>query len=264
MCNLKKSIPRQFDRISPNKFHEQPMGIIIRLNVLALSALLMFAASAVNAQKMPQDMKIEDFPLSKCFDKNNWAWYQRWEGQRYAKCDLHKNTHGQVLSVKMHISDYSDTAIQLSGKAVSDQLLGTDYTRIYARLRLCYVDTNEFYNETRVLSSQCIDKILKHKESRERLFALHGIRSTYAERKKHGKGVKMTVEKGYDRYGSDYKWLENSTAKKCLVECKEDKQCKAYTYVDTPVNNSPKGRCYLKNHSPSKTPMKQVTSGIKQ
>jgi hypothetical protein len=75
----------------------------------------------------------------------------------------------------------------------------------------------------------------------------------------------MTVEKGTDRPGGDYRnfSLEKPQANDCRKACVADTQCKAYTYVK-PGIQGPQARCWLKSVVPTPVTNDCCESGMKE
>ena len=84
----------------------------------------------------------------------------------------------------------------------------------------------------------------------------------------HVKGVvtcsDSTMQDKIDRPGLDYKNfdLEDENPCNCMVACANDKQCKAYTYVEPGVQG-PSARCWLKSGVPMAVPNEKCVSGTK-
>lgn len=73
-----------------------------------------------------------------------------------------------------------------------------------------------------------------------------------------------TIENGTDRPGRDYRrTVEPAGADACRKACQADPACRAYTYVNPPLQG-PVGICYLKNAVPNAVPNSSCVSGIKR
>lgn len=77
--------------------------------------------------------------------------------------------------------------------------------------------------------------------------------------------VVLTYEHNTDRPGKDYKHFDLPTPdyKLCSQACKNDPECKAYTYVKPGIQGS-KARCWLKSEIPSAKSSDCCISGIKR
>ena len=77
--------------------------------------------------------------------------------------------------------------------------------------------------------------------------------------------VVLTYEFNTDRPGRDYKHFDLPTPdyKLCSQACKNDPECKAYTYVKPGIQGS-KARCWLKSEIPSAKSSDCCISGIKR
>ena len=164
------------------------IGLIMNLSKISrfsmLSLLILYSSASQSADgKMPADLVIEDFPLSQCYDKNAWAWYRCGENCRYAKCGLHKNAEGKKHVVEMRKGYYREY-IRLVGTSDKVQYGNppTHFTHLYGELKSCNTAGKNWWDDTRVLASKCIDTILKNKKSRQALYNLHGVRPSYKKR----------------------------------------------------------------------------------
>jgi uncharacterized caspase-like protein len=70
---------------------------------------------------------------------------------------------------------------------------------------------------------------------------------------------------GINLYGQDFRNFEpaQADAKLCQATCREDQQCRAWTF-DGPSENAKNGRCWLKNRIPVQLPNTRATSGIER
>jgi hypothetical protein len=75
----------------------------------------------------------------------------------------------------------------------------------------------------------------------------------------------FTYENNTDRTGMDYRNFTPSIAdpKQCKNRCRQESQCRAYTYVKSSVI-PPVGRCYLKSGVPGAAANACCISGVKQ
>jgi len=67
-------------------------------------------------------------------------------------------------------------------------------------------------------------------------------------------------ERDTNRPGSDYRNFAAMDAEDCKHKCREERECKAWSYVKAP-RGSP-GRCWLKNHAPQAYRDACCTSGV--
>lgn len=74
----------------------------------------------------------------------------------------------------------------------------------------------------------------------------------------------LTMEPGMDRPGSDYRDfdLDAPDAELCRAACRDDDECRAYTYVAPGVQGE-KARCWLKNPAPDPEGNECCTSGAR-
>lgn len=74
----------------------------------------------------------------------------------------------------------------------------------------------------------------------------------------------LSVEPGMDRPGGDYRDfdLDASDPERCRAACRDDDECRAYTYVAPGVQGE-KARCWLKNPAPDPEPNECCTSGAR-
>lgn len=74
----------------------------------------------------------------------------------------------------------------------------------------------------------------------------------------------LTMEPGMDRPGSDYRDfdLDAPDAELCRAACRDDDECRAYTYVAPGVQGE-KARCWLKNPAPDPESNECCTSGAR-
>lgn len=74
----------------------------------------------------------------------------------------------------------------------------------------------------------------------------------------------LTVEPGMDRPGGDYRDFDLDAAdpERCRAACREDDECRAYTYVAPGVQGT-SARCWLKNPAPDPEPNECCTSGAR-
>jgi len=74
----------------------------------------------------------------------------------------------------------------------------------------------------------------------------------------------LTVEPGMDRPGSDYRDfdLDAPDPQSCRDACRDDEECRAYTYVAPGVQGD-SARCWLKNPAPDPEPNECCTSGAR-
>jgi Ca-activated chloride channel homolog len=74
----------------------------------------------------------------------------------------------------------------------------------------------------------------------------------------------LTVEPGTDRPGGDYRDFDLAAAdpERCREACRDDDECRAYTYVAPGVQGD-RARCWLKNPAPDPEPNECCTSGAR-
>ena len=79
-------------------------------------------------------------------------------------------------------------------------------------------------------------------------------------------GASFTYEPNMNRPGMDYNSvvLQQADAKQCKKLCRQDPQCRAYTYVPPGVQMPANAVCWLKNGVPAPVPAAGHVSGAKQ
>ena len=78
-------------------------------------------------------------------------------------------------------------------------------------------------------------------------------------------GDSFTYEPNTNRPGADYNSvvLQQADPKQCKKLCRQDPQCRAYTYVPPGVQMPGNAVCWLKNHVPAPVPAGGHVSGVK-
>ncbi|HET7844951.1 MAG TPA: PAN domain-containing protein [Xanthomonadales bacterium] len=74
----------------------------------------------------------------------------------------------------------------------------------------------------------------------------------------------LSVEPGMDRPGGDYRDfdLDRADPELCRTACRDDAECRAYTYVAPGVQGDA-ARCWLKSPAPDPEPNECCTSGAR-
>jgi hypothetical protein len=69
------------------------------------------------------------------------------------------------------------------------------------------------------------------------------------------------MQRDTNYFGSDYRNIDNITAAQCQAACKNESQCKAWTWVKPGVQG-PQAKCWLKNAVPAKSANTCCISGV--